>query len=420
MDDRVKRAGRWTRGAAGATVGLAVLVGISGVLAPTAGARGQVSSVEPYYAVVTSAEAELRSGEGTRYYAVAKLGAGQVLRVDGLGPEWARVVYPAGTPAYVPADSATPDSGAGTVTLTQAVSPRAASLRTGGPAGSWKPATPQALAVGTRLKLLAPEVVGEGAGRAYLVEAPSSARGFVPLGALGRATPEQISAHLATMPPDAAVPATTSEGAGEAARPPVVIEQKPAEPTEAERRAASIRQLEATFEAVRKQQTDDDEIRALIAEFERAIGELGDAPGAAGLRARMTQRIEILRLRLDLQARLREMTGAQQTLGADAAALAEKIAAFERSRRYDIVGRLTASTIYDGTRLPLMYRVQSVGPAPTRTLGYVKPPEGEDTLGLGNKIGQIVGIVGEVMVDPSLRLSIVTAVRVDPLEPTLG
>ena len=62
----------------------------------------------------------------------------------------------------------------------------------------------------------------------------------------------------------------------------------------------------------------------------------------------------------------------------------------------------------------MMYRVQSVGDAVARTLGYLKP---DDKLELDKKLGQIVGIAGEADLDSSLKLNVITASRVDVLTP---
>ncbi len=78
---------------------------------------------------------------------------------------------------------------------------------------------------------------------------------------------------------------------------------------------------------------------------------------------------------------------------------------------------LMPSTVYDGNNLPLMYRIQSVGAVGQRTLGYLKP---EGDLNVKDKVGLIVGVIGEASVDPVLQLNIVKPVRVDALRPSTG
>jgi len=77
-----------------------------------------------------------------------------------------------------------------------------------------------------------------------------------------------------------------------------------------------------------------------------------------------------------------------------------------------VVGRLTASVVYDGKRLPLLYRVQSIDEDSGRTLAYVVPAKGVD---LSGSLGSIVGVAGVAHVDASSRLNIVTPQRVDKL-----
>jgi hypothetical protein len=59
-----------------------------------------------------------------------------------------------------------------------------------------------------------------------------------------------------------------------------------------------------------------------------------------------------------------------------------------------------------------MYRVHSPEPVSTRTLAYVAPEANAD---LTDKLGKIVGVVGESKLDESLRLNIVVPNRVDVL-----
>ena len=68
------------------------------------------------------------------------------------------------------------------------------------------------------------------------------------------------------------------------------------------------------------------------------------------------------------------------------------------------------SNVYNGERLPKMYRIQSVSrvDGSPRTLGYVTPDKSID-----GKLGSVVGIVGEPRFDPQLRLVIVRPDQVD-------
>ncbi len=174
--------------------------------------------------------------------------------------------------------------------------------------------------------------------------------------------------------------------------------------------------LESAFRAVQAQPVMEGEYSELIAEYQKAIDE---APAEqTRLKTALGQRLELLKIRADLQAQKRQLQADTQSVQTDKAIVEQKIADFDRARQYVVVGRLSASTIYDGVRLPLMYRVQTVGGASSgRTLGYVRPQEGVNP---DRFIGAIVGIVGTSQIDPSLKLNIVSPTRIDSLESLPG
>lgn len=79
---------------------------------------------------------------------------------------------------------------------------------------------------------------------------------------------------------------------------------------------------------------------------------------------------------------------------------------------YVAVGRLNASSIYDGKRLPLLYRVQDDGTG--QTVAYMRPGSSFDLTGM---LGQLIGIVGEKSYDGALRLNLIAPDRIDVLGP---
>ncbi len=392
-----------------------------GVLAACPGAGAQPAPVEPYWAAISGGEALMRSGEGDKFYPVARLKPGTLVRVEAEGAGWARAAYPPGVPVFVASDAVKPDPGAKTARLTRPTHVRAAKLDAAQAVGSWKPAVPQALAVGTTLTLLSPASLPDVGGKAsYKVLAPEQCRGYVPTSSLIKATPEQVAAHLAGLraqgitvaggdpPVSGAAPAQAgpalADGAAAPQAPPA-----PREPTLAEK-------LEASFDAVRKQPVLDAELTELIAQYETAVGQMNDSPLTARTKAQMRQRLDYLRLQEKLQGELRAIEASKPKVGEDVTRASDRLKEVEGSRMYVVVGRLSASTLYDGKRLPLMYRVQSVGTL-GRTLGYIKPTE---ALKLESKIGQIVGVVGESAIDSTLRLTMITPRRVDVLSPEPG
>ncbi len=187
-------------------------------------------------------------------------------------------------------------------------------------------------------------------------------------------------------------------------------------PTSATPRMNKYEGLESAFKAVGQQPVKDGEFSELIAEYEAAIAEL--PADRARLRTQLTQRLELLKIRADLQAQLRKIDEDRQAVSTERTVVEQRLADFEKARQYVVVGRLSASTIYDGVRLPLMYRVQAVGGASAgRTLAYMKPQDG---VSADRFIGAIVGVVGQTNIEPTLKINIVTPIRIDPLEALSG
>jgi hypothetical protein len=87
--------------------------------------------------------------------------------------------------------------------------------------------------------------------------------------------------------------------------------------------------------------------------------------------------------------------------------------AIARSGQYTVIGRLTASTIYDGKNLPRLMRLQD--PSTGRTVAYLLAENKEfDLLEMS---GQLIGIVGQKQYDEGLRLHVIGPTRIDLLTP---
>lgn len=189
----------------------------------------------------------------------------------------------------------------------------------------------------------------------------------------------------------------------------------PPAPKPVDRRVAELDALNAKYEAIKKVPVENAEIEPLIAEYQRLHASLGDSPQNSTRRAVVNGTIDLLNARLDLKkARL---AAAQAVADADKdwKAVAERKAALDAKPRYTVVGRLSASTVYDGDRLPLMFRILSVEGFPGRTLAYVTPAPGVDVAG---RVGLLVGVMGEGNVDGSLGVPVLRPTRIDPLTPT--
>ena len=94
---------------------------------------------------------------------------------------------------------------------------------------------------------------------------------------------------------------------------------------------------------------------------------------------------------------------------------AEQVAQDVRSRtptRYDAVGRLMASDVYDGTTRPRMYRL--IEPGSGRTLAYVDPARADTQV--DGLLGQLIGVTGATAYDPATKLRVISVQQAVPLD----
>lgn len=412
--------------------------------APSVEARAEVAASEPYYVVVTGDDVNIRCGAGSVWYPVATVASGTVLMTDGAEQGWLRVSYPAGAAAMVRVSDAS-RSGDG-VTLRQP-SRLLANNPKGGLSESWRPLLDQELAAGVELRFIDEVRDSSGDLVAFRVSAPAEARGFVSERSVRPATEAEV-AQVRGTPATAAKPEpapteqpttaptqTPTETAAAPAQPPAeevaVIEevtpegtaievvettQAPA-PNSAQRAVATMAQLNSAFEALKRVPTEDAEIQPLIAEYQRFIASLSDSAADSGWRRYAESRVELLGARLELQQNLLALKEAEAfaTRGSDS--ISQSMRLMQANPIYKVVGRLGASTVYNGENLPQMYRVQSVEGGVGRTLAYVLP---NDELNMPMKLGFIVGVVGEPEGSVVLGLPIFKPSRIDLLTTVQG
>jgi hypothetical protein len=414
---------------------------------------GQVQGVAPYYATVIRDQAPIHCSDSERFYRVGEMSAGTVVAVDGEGGGWSRILYPAGLSAYVRAMDATVQGDS--VTLTQPSRLRAANAAQGYD-GSYKALFDSPLPPSTTLRLLETVKDVSGTVAAYKVIAPSGARGYTPTRFLRRATDEEISAYkakaslpelppiplLAPPSPEARPSASGTQptgGSGTTTSPAPYTPTTPTAPptgtgdestrtgteqtqgnssgsetsrptTATAAPVSAYEQLEQAFQLVWKQPVLVAEVDELIVAFDRVIETVpNDRPG---MKAQLMARKEALVLRRDLRDRLRALEEQRAASDARRRDVSRQLDEIQKNRAYTIVGELQPSLVYNGKRLPLMFRVVSVGATAPRTLGYLRPSE---SVRLDDKVGLIVGVVGEATLDPSLKLNIITPIHVDVL-----
>jgi len=182
---------------------------------------------------------------------------------------------------------------------------------------------------------------------------------------------------------------------------------------------AALAALEARFAEVSGQPLIDQPVETLLARYQslRSNDALSEQQAAI-----VGMRIELLETRRRLKETLVELKRAQTDLEAERdvdAADGEGIAtaAGEDGGRgeatdYTAVGRLLASSLYTGERLPKLYRL--VDPLTDMTIGYVEPAEDP---ALKRMLGRVVGIVGSSRYHAGLKLKLIRIDRIDPLAP---
>ena len=167
----------------------------------------------------------------------------------------------------------------------------------------------------------------------------------------------------------------------------------------------TIDEAEAAWEAVKKSPHDDAELEALQLVFV-SIAARETAPVSEKRLAEL--RIRQIELRREVRNRLDKLDRLENRNDVDRERIENAKVAIIARADYTMVGRLNASRVYDGKRLPLLYRLQD--PVGGRTIGYVKPTKDVD---LKPGLGRMIGIVGTKSYDAGYRLMIVTPRRFD-------
>ena len=458
------------RGAAGMMLASAALLTLPHCLF-VASASAAASAMHPadgdaYWAVVTGNAVNLRSGPSAQSaYAFAKLRQGDLVRVVGEEYGWARVAADGNAfsevVVFVPADRRVTASADGaTVTVNARTELRAPNVDAGSaPDKSWKQVgTAEA---GTTLASL-----GLASGQkedVYRVKAPASTEAWVNMQFLRRANETEIAAAAATAPAAATAAATIAADRGTGAPvaeevpanapasgaaapasaatatpdlggieplaspaiPPLLGEQPknaavadpqataaeaaPAAAPRTKRMSAraTLDDLEQRFKAVRGQPQTDAEFDALRAKYEELAAATESTGGVKGLAEARARQLSLMG---EIQQQVQEVQRAKASADERRKGIAELVLNIERRADYTAVGILNASAVYDGQRLPELYRVCDA--LTGATIAYVEP---NADLPLATMVGTLVGIKGGTSTDPALRLTVISPMSVDLL-----
>ncbi len=175
-----------------------------------------------------------------------------------------------------------------------------------------------------------------------------------------------------------------------------------------------VEHLEAVFTNVRQQSLMAAELGELRDQFQRVRDQLGAQAYDQSTATRIDQRLAVLDVMIDLRDRRRELAAQQSAITVMTTQVERRISAASSRAAYTVVGQLVPSTIYDGLRLPMLYRIVSVDQTGTRTIAYVSDTE---QLGLAQKVGRVVGFTGTIGIDPTLGVRLVKTNNVSVLQP---
>ncbi|MBX9736170.1 MAG: hypothetical protein K2X32_04525, partial [Phycisphaerales bacterium] len=177
--------------------------------------------------------------------------------------------------------------------------------------------------------------------------------------------------------------------------------------------------LMALYNRVRLQPLETAELDEAIGEFRAFIDTLSSSPRDQALAKNLDRYVKAMELRRELRADGVNSAAARQSIDTRVVELRRRIVELEGQRVYTMIGRLVPSVVYDGERLPRLYRVESPEPGSARTLGYLQP---DPKLDLAGKLGIVVGIEGDVRFDEALRANIISPRKIDQisLEPVSG
>ena len=175
----------------------------------------------------------------------------------------------------------------------------------------------------------------------------------------------------------------------------------------------ALAELEARAIPMLKRPVEEQPIDELIAAYRDLLAredvELSrNERQLVGLRIAVLQRNAQLR---DALTRIEETRRAAASPAAEAGGTrANRPARTSAAGDFDAVGRLLASSVYDGRSLPRMFRL--VDPTARRTLAYVAPADVDPSA----MLGKLVGVVGTSQYDPSLKLRVFEVESIEVLD----
>ncbi len=392
-------------------------------------------SAGPYIAVVTGNAVNVRSGPSAQgAYVFGKLHAGDTVQVLAEEFGWAKVrtAGPAFSQmyAYVPADRRVSISGEAASVTGGATSPAQITARTelrapnidsgGAPDRSWK----QIGTLEPGATVVVQGVVQGDKDSVYKVSLPATGEGWVNLQFLRRAT-ESESAVLTSAPVNtpavgAPSPAPASVQDGTLSSPTIpplrndasvrtdshgegaldMEHTAPVVKVAAVSRRATWGDLENQWQAVRQQSQASAELDALRGRY---LSLADTAPAGSAIAQMASSRAQQLELLLEAQKQAQELASIKNSLSERSVTMVQLITDIQRRAEYTAIGILNASVVYDGKRLPQLYRVTDTQTG--QTIAYVLPNE---SIPMGTMLGTLVGVKGGKEFDSALNINVIS------------
>ena len=170
---------------------------------------------------------------------------------------------------------------------------------------------------------------------------------------------------------------------------------------------ATLDELERQFQAVRSQPQAEAEFDALRAKYEELAATTAGSGGVKGLADARAQQLSMM-TQIQREVQLLERT--RSSTAENKKGIAELILNIQRRADYTAIGILNASAVYDGERLPLLYRI--CDPMTGATIAYVEP---NPDIALATMLGTLVGVKGGKETDPALRVTVISPIAADLL-----
>lgn len=222
-----------------------------------------------------------------------------------------------------------------------------------------------------------------------VVEEPNPATTLPPV--------EEPKAQPTTVPEDVTPEPTTEE-------PPAAVEE-PEKPI-----AATLPNLEQLYTELVRVPILEAEVEPLLKAYEGFAAKTEKE----GERRIAEIRISLLKIRLDQQNAMRKLKNAADVANQPVAQPKVEIWRDANDRPvFTAQGRLGSSNVFDGRRLPLLYRVQDE--ISGRTIAYLRV-DPKERLDVESRLNLNVGVIGETFHDPGLRIDVVSVQRIVDLE----